>query len=699
MSRPPSPLRQAHLQLPERGRVHNAGGSFPLLFSPFSLAGLVLPNRVVMAPMSSSLADLQGFVTPELVAFIQARAAGGTGLIIVEFTCVDASFGLGELRQPRLDSDDYIAGHAELVAAITATGARACLQLHMPGQYIIAGTAAQGAVAPSDVYARNGERSARAMTVQEVDQLVERFAHGARRALAAGYEAIEIHGAHGYLPMAFMSPRKNQRDDAWGGDFDRRLAFPLALIAAIKAVIGPSRPLIYRVSAVEFVESGLSIADMERIVPRLAQAGCDALHVSTGAVEGALDKIVDPMSSLEGWRLPLGRRLRKASGLPVIAVGPVRWPQTAERALAEGDADLIALGRPLLADPAWARKARAGRLEDITPCTNCNWCMARVREHASIGCAENPTTGRELQDLSAAHGIAGQVAVVVGSGPGGLHAALEFDLRGADTHLFEARGEIGGGLLVSAAPPFKEPLYWYWQHLGHRLAQSRVHTHMGVRATAADVLALKPDLVVVATGTRARPWPLESGAGALSVHDATDVLTGDVATDALGASASLAVIVYGGGETGCETAEFLAARGVPVKLITRSALNQLARSAEPIYRRHLRSRLVANPLIEVVAGATIVALREDGVALQLASGERRDLTAGSLVVAQGREPADELLAQLRDAGVPCELIGDAHSVGRIGDAVHAGHAAVQKLTAGSSPNHSPGTIHEHPFRT
>ena len=220
-------------------------------------------------------------------------------------------------------------------------------------------------------------------------------------AIAAGYESIEIHGAHGYLPMAFMSPRKNTRDDEWGGDFERRLAFPVAIVCAIKAVLGPSRPLIYRVSAAEFVESGLSIDDMQRIVPLLARAGCDALHVSTGAVEGARDKIVDPMSSREGWRFPLGRRLRDACGLPVIAVGPVRWPESAERALAAGDADLIALGRPLLADPFWASKAKAGRLEDITPCTNCNWCMARLREHAAIGCAENPRTGRELESLTA----------------------------------------------------------------------------------------------------------------------------------------------------------------------------------------------------------------------------------------------------------------------------------------------------------
>lgn len=679
MNQPSAPMRRFPVQIPERGRPPKGGGSYPLLFSPLQLGGLLLPNRVVMAPMSSSLADLEGFVTPELIAFIEARAAGGTGMIVVEFTCVDAQYGLGELRQPRLDQDAYIAGHAELVSAIRKTDARACLQLHMPGQYIIPGTASDGiAVAPSDVFGRNGKQRARAMTSVEISQLVMRFAEGARRAVEAGYEAIEIHGAHGYLPMAFMSPRKNQRDDAWGGDFDRRLAFPLAIVAAIKKEIGPSRPLIYRVSAAEFVESGLSIGDMERIVPKLAKAGCDALHVSTGAVEGALDKIVDPMSSQEGWRFPLGRRLRKASGLPVIAVGPVRWPETAERALQEGDADMIGLGRPLLADPAWAKKAREGRLEDITPCTNCNWCMERVREHAAIGCAENPVTGRELANVSDARQGHGRVAVVVGAGPGGLHAALEFERRGFTTHLLEARHEIGGGLLVSAAPPFKEPLYWYWHHLRHRIAESTVRTVLDFRARFKDVLALQPDLVVLATGTRSRPWPIHVVSDGLPVHDATDVLTGDVSVDSLGVPGST-LIVYGGGETGCETAEFLAARGLSVKLVTRSGLNELARSAEPIYRRQLRSRLGANPLIEVIAHATISDLQTDGLQIQLVDGRGIMIHGSALIVAQGRDPAEELAEALVMAGVPCEVIGDAEAVGRIGDAVHAGHTAVRKL--------------------
>lgn len=648
---------------------------WPLLFSPFRLASLELPNRVVMAPMSSSLADGHGFVTPQLVAFLRERALGGTGLIVVEFSCVDASFGRGELRQLRIDNDIFIEGHARLVQTIREAGARACLQLHLPGQYVVAGTCEGPPVAPSDEFARDGRQIARSLAASEIDGLVQRFADATRRAVLAGYEAIEIHGAHGYLPMAFLSPRKNRRNDAWGGDEERRMAFPLAVIRAVRAALGMHRPLIYRLSAAEFVDAGLTLPDMERIVPRLAQAGCDALHVSTGAIEGSLNKIVDPMSAGEGWRFPLGRRLRSASGLPIIAVGPVRWPGTAERALVAGDADLIALGRPLLADPHWARKAQAGRLEAITPCTNCNWCMQRVREHLSVGCAENPLTGNETEPAPPS-ARSGAVAVVVGGGPGGLQAALEFEHLGFRTHLFEAGNAVGGGLVVSAAPPFKEPLRWYQAHLQWRLEGSGVHVHLGRRASAADVLALQPDVVVLATGSVPRDLPIRREEDEIATLDATDLLSGQCAMPAVGP-----IVVYGGGETGCETAEFLADRGVQVVLVTRSGPKELARSAEPMYRHELRARLAANARIELIAHATIRRVGKGSVLVELPRGCSRWIEASSLVMAQGRSSAADLLPALQDAGVPCMAVGDAKSLGRIGDAVHAAHYAARQLAA------------------
>lgn len=647
--------------------------AFPRLFAPFTLGGLTLPNRLVMAPMSSSLADEQGFVTPRLQAFLRERAVGGIGLVVVEFTCVEARFGLGEICQPRIDHDVYIEGHARLVDAIRQAGARTCLQLHLPGQYVASGTCDGLPVAPSEAFARDGRQIARALQAEEIEALVQRFADAAARAVQAGYDAVEIHGAHGYLPMAFMSARKNRRDDAWGGDAERRLAFPLTVVQAVRQVLGPGRPLIYRLSAAEFVNAGLALKDMEEIAPRLAHAGCDALHVSTGTVEGALDKVVDPMSAREGWRFPLGARLREVSGLPVITVGPVRSAGAAERALVAGDADLIALGRPLLADPHWARKVRQGDLDEVIPCTNCNWCMQRVLGHASVGCAENPRTGHEAEP-EPPQAPPGAVAVVVGGGPGGLHAALEFDRLGFCTHLFEARPRVGGGLMVSAVPPFKDPLRGYMTHLEGRLRRSGVRLHLGCIADLDDVLALRPDAVVLATGSAPRPMPLDMAEDALPVLDAWALLAGESAIPDAGR-----VVVYGGGEAGCETAEFLADRGLRVTLVTRSRAQELARSAEPLYRRQLRARLTNNEHIELIDLTRVIGLGADTVSVELSDGARREIDAVALVIAQGRDPAAGLSPGLSKARIRFAVVGDARGIGRIGDAVHDAHAAVRQL--------------------
>lgn len=650
---------------------------YPRLFSPFVLGGLTLKNRIVMAPMSSSLADDEGRVTPELVAYVRERARGGTGLIIVEFACVDARYGRGEIRQLRIDREADVAGHAALVCAIREAGAAVFLQLHLPGQYIVPGTL-EGAlpVAPSDVFARRtGQRIARALRGDEITGLVGAFARGATRAVAAGYQGIELHGAHGYLLMAFLSPLKNMRDDEWGGDFERRLRFPLEAVRATRAALGPGRPLVYRISAAEFREAGLGIEDMERIVPRLVEAGVDAIHVSSGTIEGAMDKIVEPMSQPEGWRFDLSGRIRRAAGVPVIAVGPVRWPAAAERALAENVADLIALGRPLLADPHWTRKAEAGEEDGITPCTNCNWCMERVRRHESIGCAENPRTGHEAEPALDPRSAAGRAAAVVGAGPGGLVAALELARAGYRTHLFEARDRVGGGLIASAAPPFKERLEWYRQYLARTLERSAVQVHLGVHASAADLLALHPALVIIASGSRPRAPDVEALAGA-DIHDAHDVLMGDILDLPLDEGP---IAVYGGGETGCETAEYLAARGATVLLVTRSAGSDLARKAEPLYRHALKARLAANPRITLIERSTVVAFERGRLTLRDGEGSSTCHNARALLIAQGRDSNRALAVELSEAGVACAVVGDAAVVGRIGDAVHQAYEAVRRL--------------------
>ncbi|WP_286164440.1 FAD-dependent oxidoreductase [Azoarcus sp. DN11] len=635
-----------------------------------------------MAPMSTNLAADDGAVTPRQIAYYRARALGGVGMVTVEFCCVHAASGRSEARQLSLESIANLDGHRQLVAAITSAGAVACLQLQHGGPGARAEWLEGGvAVGPSELRSQHDPERlvVRALSGAEIQQIVECFGRSAELGVQAGYQAFELHGAHGYLLTSFLSPYFNHRDDSWGGDELRRSAFARHVIGRVRQAIG-NRPLIYRISADEFTAGGLSIDNTERIVPLLVEAGVDAIHVSLGLGATSLDKVIEPMSMPEGCRIPYARRVRNAAGVPVIAVGQIRWPGMADAAIAAGDADLIALGRTLLADAEWPDKARRGAEDAIRPCTSCNYCMAATFDpNKTIACAENPRTGRELDPLPDAGVARGRLAIVVGGGPGGMAAALMLDQAGFRTELHEARSRLGGGLIASAAPPFKDKLRWYQRYLERRLEESGVMTKLQSRVDAATLAERGAAVVVVASGARPVSLPIE-GLNLPKVHDAYEILMSDDKT--VPAPGTRPMVVYGGGETGCETSELLAAHGHAVVLVTRSPAKQLARSAELIYRGLLRRRIAANERIRVVDNSTLVSVAADGTVVLLRSDGVDDrIESAGVVIAQGRRPDNDFVKTLAAAHVPYVVVGDARHNGRIGDAVHAAYAAVKSICA------------------
>jgi len=661
----------------------SGSAAYPHLFTPLALRGITLRNRLVMAPMSTELGGLEGEVTPAMIAFYRERALGGMGLIVVEYTCVDPDTGRAHAYQLTLDDRRNLEGHRRLVSTIHEAGAKIFMQIQHGGQYANPKVLPGGMpVGPSDIFSKRDplKMTCRGLTSDEAAAMVASFGNTAALAVEAGYDGVELHGAHGYLLTQFLSPLGNKRDDAWGGDAERRLAFPLAVIRAVRTALG-DRPLVYRLSADEFRTGGLTIDDMETIAPRLVEAGVDALHVSTGwGVGPAFEKVVEPMSTQEGWRIPYAARLRRATGVPVIAVGQIRWPEMAEQAIADGDADLVALGRPMLTDPLWASKARAGRRDLIRPCTSCNWCISPHPGRVQVGCAENPRTGTELDPPILADTGRGRRAVVVGAGPGGASAALLLRQAGFETHIFETRAFTGGGIIASATPPGKNKLFWYSNYLGDRLAESTVIRHFDQRATLGDILALGPDVVFLAAGTQRIDLPID-GLDDPIVMDAYDLLMRE---RDLGLVEGDHAVVYGGGETGCETAEFCAHHGIRVTLVSRSPAEKLARSADWVYRMGLLRRLHDNPLITVADNAHVVAVSDGKVRLQ--SGDTMtEIAADRLLLAQGRRSADALFEDLTRAGIAVSVIGDNREVGRIGDAVHMAYRAVQALSAQFAP--------------
>ena len=657
---------------------------YPHLFSSMQLGTVTLPNRIVMAPMSTQLGGTDGKVTPRQIAFYRARAEGGVGMIIVEFCCVHRATGLSEHRQLSLETPEHLEGHFRLVDTIRNAGAIACLQLQHGGSGVPRALVEGGiALGPSDVRSRRdpSRLTARALTHDEIEHLIECFGRTAELGVQAGYQVFELHGAHGYLLTQFLSPLTNHREDAWGGDEAGRLRLTQRVIQRVKQAIG-DRPLSLRLSADEFSPQGLSIDDMERITPQLVAAGLDLVHVSIGTGYTGMDKVIEPMSMPEGWRLPYARRIRAAIDVPVISVGQIRWPAIAEKAIADGDTDMIALGRPLLADPDWVNKARLGNELDIRPCTSCNYCVtSHAGPHGVIGCAENPRTGQELDPVLDAGAQRGHRAVVIGGGPGGMAAALMLDQAGYKTELYEARASLGGGLIASAAPPFKDKLTWYQNYLEHQLRKSGVEVRLNTTADMHTLSEPRPEIVMLAMGAQALRMNIEGIDSSDRVVDAYEVLMGD--SSWLPQPGGAPIVVYGGGETGCETAEYLAERGYEVVLVSRSPAKQLARSAEAIYRGVLLIRLGENAHVRVADNTEIIRIDGDRLTLKSSEGEESTVECSRLLIAQGRRPDAALATLLTQARIPFTAIGDAHHGGRIGDAVHSGYAAVKALRAQS----------------
>lgn len=652
------------------------------LFQPGRLGTLTLPNRIMMAPMESNMAAPDGAVSPEILEYYRRRAAGGAGMLIIEYTCIDGPVGLGGAPQLRLDSDAMIDSHRRLVEAIHAEGGKACVQLfHAGRQTHPKYTGGLQPLAASPIPCPLFRQMPRELHPDELAEIAEKFGQGAERAMAAGYDAVEIHGAHGYLPGNFLSGAANVRHDEFGGSLANRQRFPLMITQSVRQGAGQA-PVIFRLSADEFVTGGTKIEEAVDTSRRLAAAGVDAIHVSTGTHE-RMDANVDLVSAPQGWRLPLARQVRDAVDVPVIGVGVIRDPSVADTAIADGSVDFVALGRALLADPDWPAKAARGDDAEIRPCTSCNWCIQQIAANRPLGCAENPRVGRETAARPVASGRDSDVVAVVGSGPGGIAAALLLDQAGYQVTLFEGGNDLAPGLLASAAAPKKDKYLWYRDYLIRRLGGSGVRVRLNHRVSVGDLADMQPVLTVLATGSSDRDLADIAGLDQPHVRSAYDVLTGRAA---LGPGP---VFIYGAGEVGSETAKYASARGRQVTLATRSTDDRaIMRQALRIFRNQLVATVTEDPAITIRTGCTLTGIGPDHVQVMTVDGPA-DIPAATVLLAAGRVSETALISAVSAAGLPHTVIGDARDVRRIGDAVNDAYDAVRDWTRQQDPSAPP----------
>lgn len=642
---------------------------FATLLSAGRIGTLELPNRVVMAPMGTGYADENHHVTERLIAYHVARADGGVGLQIVEHTAVHP-WGLTGARMLGVYDDDMLPSLRRLTDAVHDAGGCIALQLQHGGRQASADVIGRRPLSPSAVSVRGGSRPDK-MTEEQIRDAVEAFGEGARRAMEAGFDGVEVHMAHGYLGCSFLSPLLNRRDDEWGGDTERRTRFAREVRAAIVERCGEHFPCWCRISADELIEGGTDLDEARRFAPLLQEAGYQALHVSVAIGETARFASA-PYYVQPGHLAEYAAGVREVVDVPVIGVGRILRPEMAERLIAEGTCDFVALGRALLADPQWAKKAAEGRDEEIIPCIGCNLgCLDRSYSDGQVQCTSNPATGREVDWPGYGSALDAQPrrVLVVGAGPGGMQAAICAARRGHDVTVWEQSAQPGGAFRLAAMAPGKGELAgllrWQREELERLGVEVKTHTH----ATDASVLQFDPDAAIIATGSLPLgPESLPLGAGGRFVRG-DDVLAGN-------AEVNDPVFVVSNQGAGAEVAHLLAEEGHAVTLL--EAGDEVVPRVPSGPRAFLLERL-EDLGVTILTGHRTLGLDAEGILVEADGEEKRFDEPGTVVLAIGRRANDDLAAELESLRLTVLVIGDAERPRHAQAAIHEGALAARDI--------------------
>lgn len=634
------------------------------LFSPFRIKSMELKNRIVMPPMGTLFASADGGPSEKFIDYHEARAIGGAALVTVEVTNVHPynHVGIGDRGSAGIFDDNLIPRWRQFTERIHAAGAKASMQLYHPGRQFPMLDPSKPPLAPSAVPCPCPicHDVPRPLTIAEIEELVQAWGEGARRAKEAGFDAVDVHGAHGYLIAQFMSAYSNRRTDRYGGDLRSRLRFAVELLQAVREKVGPDFPVIFRYSADERAPGGRTLEESVAIAPLLVEAGADCLSVSTGTYLTLMTYLIPVTGVDPGLNVEAAAAIKAVVDVPVIAVGKLNDPIMAEQVLREGKADLVAIGRGLLADPELPNKAAAGQFEDIRWCISCNECINRMFATFSIACTVNPELGWEREMEIKPAGRAKRV-LVAGGGPAGMEAAHVAAHRGHEVTLYEVEEHLGGQYRIASLPPWKQEISPYLKYLSRRLEKTGVKVMLGQSVTPSLVEELKPDVVVVATGGKPLV-PDMPGSNAENVVTAHDVLLGKAVT-------GQRVLVVGGGLVGCETADFLSDYGREVTIV--EMLPQLA-SDMPMGARDLLLERLKVKGVQVLTSATLKEITPDGGLVAVEGREERLSGMDTIVLALGVTSVNELADAIRDKVPEVHVIGDANTPGKALDAIAAG---------------------------
>jgi 2,4-dienoyl-CoA reductase-like NADH-dependent reductase (Old Yellow Enzyme family)/thioredoxin reductase len=628
---------------------------FKKLFEPIRIGQMRLKNRIVMSSMGTKYSVDHGHVSQRQIDYYEARAKGGVGLINTEMTAI-SSTGRHRDSQAAISDDSYIPGFHSLAEAVHKHGAKIAVQLNHAGREIDTASTGFPPVGPSAVPTTSGIIP-HVLTTEEIAEIVQQFSAAARRAKEAGIDGVEIHAAHSYLLASFISGAFNKRTDNYGGTIQNRARFLIEVIQAIRKVVSTDYPVWFRMNGQEFgLENCLTIGEARQVAKMAVDAGAQAIHVSAYGWGAYVTKA--PHALAPGVLLPLAEEIKKAVSVPVIAVGRLD-PELAERAIEEGKADLIAMGRRLLADPELPNKVFELRLQDINPCIVCMECGPR--SNIPISCTVNAATGRE-RELRITPADKTKRVVVVGGGPAGMETARVAALRGHQVTLFEKESKLGGLLSIAAKPPHKEELLPLLGYLSRQVEKAGVDIRLKTEATAESIIENKPDVVIIASGGTPA-IPDIAGINRANVVTVEDVLSGKSKT-------GKNVIIIGGGIVGCETGNFLADKGKNVTIL--EIQKNMAQDMWPSLKVRLMNDLIGEK-VAMLTGTVCEKIETDGVIITTNDSGKRKIPADTIIIAVGYKANDNLFKALQGKAPSIFCIGDSSEPGKISNAILNGN--------------------------
>lgn len=632
---------------------------FDKLFSPISIGNITLKNRIVLPAMGTKMASETGEVTQQIIDYQVARVKGGCGLNISE-VC-----GVHGPSSPRkflgIYEDRHIASHKAFCDAIHKAGGACAVQLWQGSLAATMDPNAKVLVA-SDL--PMGNFTIPGIGIEELHEVIEAFGQGARRAVEAGYDAIEFHAAHNYLPHSFLTPALNHRTDEYGGSFENRARFPLECIREIRKYMPEGMPLLMRIDAMDdYFQGGLTIEDMIAFCNLAKEEGVDVLDVSRGnMITAGVKYEVPPIDIPRGFNVENAARIRKETGMLTIAVGRINTPQQAEDILENDKADMVVMGRAQLADANFCNKAKAGQLEDITYCIGCDQgCYDGFTDPTMpfITCMRNPYVGKEAEAELRITTTPKKV-LIAGGGLAGLEAACILKQRGHEPIVYEESDRLGGQFITAGKAPRKEEMLEAARSYGEKAKRLGVELHLETKLTPELIALSDADEVIIAIGSQPIVLPIKGAERALQSHD---VLEGRIVPQGN-------CVVIGGGLVGAEVAEYLSEKGHHVCIVEQ--LDEIAKDLGALRKICVLESLYMHQ-IEQRTNTTCKAIEEHGILVEY-QGKEEHLEADSVIMAVGsKSRATQALEEAcKKANLPCHIIGDAKQARR---ALHAIHEA------------------------